>query len=34
MIAYDWFNCEKLPPDGIMSFLADCPVRDVALVGG
>ena len=26
MIAYDWFNCEKLSPDGMLSMLASCPV--------
>lgn len=25
MIAYDWFTCEKLVPDGILSMLASCP---------
>jgi hypothetical protein len=25
MIAYDWFNCEKLAPDGMLSMLASCP---------
>ena len=25
MIAYDWFNCEKLSPDGMLSLLASCP---------
>ncbi|MDP6952076.1 MAG: hypothetical protein QGF53_04885, partial [Alphaproteobacteria bacterium] len=25
MIAYDWFNCEKLRPDGVLSLLASCP---------
>ncbi len=34
MIAYDFFNCDKLPPDGIMSFLASCPAADIALAGG
>lgn len=34
MIAYDFFNCEKLAPDGLISFLASCPARDVALAGG
>ncbi len=25
MIAYDWFNCEKLPADGLLGLLASCP---------
>lgn len=25
MIAYDWFNCEKLTPDSTLSMLASCP---------
>ena len=30
MIAYDWYNCEKLDPNGVISALADCPPIEFA----
>ena len=28
LIAYDWYNCEKLDPVGTLSWMIDCPQRD------
>ena len=28
MIAYDWYNCEKLEPESALSWMIDCPQRD------
>ena len=33
MIAYDWYNCEKLEPGSLLSTLADCPVIEVVSSG-
>lgn len=30
LIAYDWYNCEKLDPDSVISALADCPPIEFA----
>ncbi|WP_084419674.1 DUF6644 family protein [Henriciella litoralis] len=30
MIAYDFYNCPKLEPGGLLSTLADCPVIETA----
>ena len=32
MIAYDWYNCPKLEPGGVMSILADCPPIETASI--
>ncbi len=34
MVAYDWFNCEKLDPNGAWSALADCPTMEERLNDG
>lgn len=34
MVAYDWYNCEKLVPGGLLHTLADCPAPASAMLGG
>ncbi len=33
MIAYDWYNCEKLDPDGLLHDLASCPAIELTETG-
>ena len=33
MIAYDWYNCEKLTPGGFVHTLAECPPIETASLG-
>jgi hypothetical protein len=34
MIAYDWFNCDKLAPGDLLYFLTSCRALEVVSVGG
>lgn len=34
LIAYDWYNCEKLDPDTTLHALADCRIAETAIIPG